>query len=1697
MSTIHMTVGARKISAGRDPEAHRFWTGLVADAPALMLRPDDPAAGQDGTLVRLKRQTVPASLDERIRKGTRNDATSFEMFVLSMTAALVARCEGVEDGILWLHQHPTGGQGLLLPCRFALGETDTLQSLLARMSATGANMVRFRSYPHDILAPGPQIAVAVRHDETMPDIAPNLSLLVVYRRLDDRAFIEVHAPAGRYSADAALRFCDRFVQLAKSAIEAPQAPLGSFDLRTEADRHLIDAVNRTATDIGVSSLTALFDKTFDRLSAETAIITPDASYSYAELEAASRAVASELLEAGLGESPLVAVLAHRSFETLAAIIGILRAGGAYLPVDPGLPIERLHYILTDSSAGAVLCQEAHRDLMPEGMVILDLTARSGTVRTRSELPDVAPDAAAYLIYTSGSTGRPKGVLVEHDSVVNRLKWMQLAYPISASDRLIQKTPLTFDVSVWELFWWLIEGATLVVPAPGVEKEPAALTNLIHLHGVTTMHFVPTMLGVFLSYLRQVSETDRVAPLRQVFTSGEALQPHHAAEFLQELPSTRLINLYGPTEATVDVSHFEVTEHAAVIPIGRPIANTGLHVLGHGQVPCGVGMTGELYLSGRGIARGYVNKPDLTRERFLDIPGVAAGRLYRTGDLARWREDGTVEYLGRNDFQTKLRGFRIELGEIESQLVLVPGVSDAVALVAVGKDEQQHLRAYVVGPADLTEAALKTHLARSLPDYMVPERILRLDAFPLSQNGKLDRKALPEPDTQRGAYVAPETPAETTLAEIWETVLQIDRIGVTDNFFALGGNSIHFVSVLAAARTKGLTFSFQQLFRHPTIRELVTCAASSAPEDVSPQEVGPFDLLSPEERTHIPDGIVDAYPMSMLQAGLIFQSEIMHGNTSYHDIVSYLIQGEMDPALFTEAVRILVRENPILRTSYQLRAHDRYLQYVHAEVDELPLVIEDLRGRVAEADWNSWYARWFEAEQNRAFDWSRPGLVRLHVHILADDLFRYSISQHNSMLDGWSMNQVHVKLFDIFLRLRDGLPYVSEGVNTHLRNFIGLERQAIGSQEFKDFWQTYLENAPQTDVPRLRPPVPDEAIKVTFRDVDLPEGLSDAVIDLARTLNVPVKTVLLAAHLRVLATLSGQSDVFTGYEIGGRPELPGAEKALGVFLNTMPLRVDLKPGSWRDLILQVFEVEAQVLPYRRYPMAQVKQDRATTNLLFETVFNFTHFYSLKELKKMPEFSLLDVRAAAITEFPLRIEVSQHFYTDEVHVSLHYHTASFDESQILRIGGYFVAALTAMTRETGAAHHGATLISDAEQAELAAFRQDGIEIVDSFGQPVPVGSFGTTHPGGQRARRMPDGTLEQTPARTEDAVEPVAPTAEPMTQAEAEMAALWAEVLKKPVGAFDPSSDFFEVGGNSLLALRLMLKLGNRLALRDLMQNSRLREMATRTARPPAGPEDLGLLVPLTGASRPGGPMLVCLPYAGGDAGHFRPFGRALEALLPDMTVLGADLPGHGFGPARGQLVDFEPTVAALANAILAHKPGPLYIWGHCVGSALALALAETLGRRGGVDLRHVFIAAKLLPDPAEIAETLQNARDLSFADIRLLYREWAGADDLTNVGAAFEDFLVSVFRHDSLQSNGFLLSRLQQGRPCAVDVPVTLVLAANDPATDRYDPAVNSWAPLVPALSTQVLSGGGHYFLRSNADEAARVVQTVLAPACVN
>ncbi|PIF47951.1 arthrofactin-type cyclic lipopeptide synthetase B [Pseudomonas sp. 29] len=611
--------------------------------------------------------------------------------------------------------------------------------------------------------------------------------------------------------------------LVEALEHTPQQALNRLTVLSDEERQaLLFGLNATDVDYDLQqTLHGLFEAQVQRTPQAVAVVAGEQALSYTQLNERANRLAGHLLSLGVQVDSRVAICVERSLEMVIGLLAINKAGAGYVPLDPAYPPERLAYMLKDSAPAVVLVHGATSELpgdITAAVVDLDQNSWQSLSAENPQIPTLTPQHSAYVIYTSGSTGQPKGVVNEHAGVVNRLLWMQDAYRLTAADSVLQKTPFSFDVSVWEFFWPLMTGARLVMAQPGGHKDPQYLSEVIEREHITTLHFVPSMLDVFLAN----SDTTRCDSVRQVMCSGEALPGSVVRRFKLQLPGSALHNLYGPTEAAVDVTAWDcagtIEQTPDNTPIGKPIANTRMYILDAQQQPVPQGVIGELYIAGVQVARGYLNRPQLTAERFLEDPFHPHGRMYRTGDVARYLADGNIEYLGRNDDQVKIRGLRIELGEIQARLAQIEGVQEAVVVAREDVPGDKRLVAYYTGER-LEIDLLRSHLLEHLPDYMVPTVFVHLDSLPLSPNGKLDRKALPAPDQQSlktREYEAPVGDVEITLARLWAELLNVERVGRHDHFFELGGHSLLAVSLIGRLRQEGMEADVRALFEQPTL-----------------------------------------------------------------------------------------------------------------------------------------------------------------------------------------------------------------------------------------------------------------------------------------------------------------------------------------------------------------------------------------------------------------------------------------------------------------------------------------------------------------------------------------------------------------------------------------------------------------------------------------------------------------------------------------------------------------------------------------------------------------------------------------------------------------------------------------------------------------------------------------------------------------
>ncbi|HHR0779184.1 TPA: amino acid adenylation domain-containing protein, partial [Serratia marcescens] len=833
-----------------------------------------------------------------------------------------------------------------------------------------------------------------------------------------------------------------------------------IDLLPLAEReHLLHGWNRTERDYPLDqTLAALFEQQVRRTPDATALVSGAESLSYAQLNARANRLAHALIARGVGPDSRVAVCAERGLHMVTALFGILKAGGAYVPLDPAYPGERLQYILQDADPVLLLADAAGRAALGEPATP-QLALEAALPDTLSaENPERRAQAShlAYVIYTSGSTGKPKGAMNEHRGVVNRLVWMQEAYGLTAADTVLQKTPFGFDVSVWEFFWPLMVGARLVMAKPEGHKDPDYLSRAIEQYGVTTLHFVPSMLQSFLADGQAASRCGQVV---RVMCSGEALPAALVAEFYRRLPQAELHNLYGPTEAAVDVTAWHCSREAdrVSVPIGRPIANTRIYLLDdHGQ-PVPLGAVGELYIGGVQVARGYLNRPELTAERFLSDPFAPGGRMYRTGDVARYLANGDIEYLGRNDQQVKIRGFRIECGEIEAVLATHPAVREAVVDArAVGDDKR--LVAWVVPAADVAEetlaGALRQHVSAALPDYMVPSAWVVVAALPLSPNGKLDRRALPEPQgaQSQAAYEAPQGEHETLLAGIWRELLNVEQVGRHDNFFELGGHSLLAVRLTNRLQQVEWQLPLQTLFANPTLLALA-------------QQLRRTDEALPPIEA-MPRGA--ALPLSFAQQRLWFLTQLEGLSETYHIPLALNLRGELDLPAWRQSLDALYVRHEALRSRFVTVEGQPQAHILPA--DALPLTVHDLR---RQQDAQSQARQLAQRLTEAPFDLTQGPLVRAALIRLADEEHLFLLICHHIISDGWSTGILLRELGALYGAFRrrdaDPLPPLTLQYPDYAawqRRYLTPERLATQAQ----YWRETLSDAPAlltlpTDRPR--------------------------------------------------------------------------------------------------------------------------------------------------------------------------------------------------------------------------------------------------------------------------------------------------------------------------------------------------------------------------------------------------------------------------------------------------------------------------------------------------------------------------------------------------------------------------------------------------------------------------------------------------------
>ncbi|MET0399016.1 MAG: amino acid adenylation domain-containing protein, partial [Longimicrobiaceae bacterium] len=1242
-----------------------YWRERLAGAPELLELPVDRPRPAVQTY---RGATVPMEFSrellERLRALERTEGATLFMVLLSAFQVLLSRYSGSEDVVVG---SPIAGrtrrevEGLIgffvntLVLRTDLSGDPSFRELLGRVREATLGAYEHQDMPFERLvgelsperslshSPLFQVSFTLGDSQDAGGGLAGLSVREVGGELGIAKFDlslglaatarglrgELNYSTDLFEPDTIRRMVRHLERVLEQVAWDADLRLSELGLAGEEERALLAAGHATRSFPVAERIDQRFEaRALERPDAP-ALTFQATTLTYRELNERANRLAHRLRALGVEPGTRVGIALERSAELVAAILAVLKAGGAYVPLDPSYPVERIAFVLEDAEIPVLVTASGLLARLPAFTgAALHVDADAEEIAAESgENPRVeaGPDTPAYVIYTSGSTGKPKGVQVTHANVVRLFDATDAWFGFAPDDVWTLFHSCAFDFSVWEIWGALLHGGRLVVVPFLTTRSPEDFHRLFVAEGVTMLSQTPSA----FKQLVQADLASGIDPsalrLRHVVFGGEALDPQALRPWMERHGDgrPRLVNMYGITETTVHVTYHVVTRadlDRAGSPIGVPIPDLALYVLDSRLEPVPIGVPGEIFVGGAGVARGYLNRPELTAERFIRDPFSAdpAARLYRSGDLARRRADGELEYLGRADQQVKVRGFRIEPGEVEAALLELPGIRDAAVLVRDDAGRDRQLVAYVVPEPGEAEdpAALRAALSGRLPDYMVPAVFVTLPGMPLTANGKLDRRALPAPEagrTLRPAYAPPASAAERLLQEVWQEVLGAERVGVLENFFAAGGDSMRAVQMVAALRKRGMALAVRDLFEEPTIRALAARTDEAAQAGGAPEAAVPHHLadLPAEEWSHVravfPVPFQDVYPASRMQAVMIseYAKDAVRAGV-YHPQQCHRLT---DPSLSTDALRHaieqVVRRHAVLRAAFATGSDGTLLQVVR-ESPRVPIGYRDLRGLSPDEQERAVRAGVAE-DLDTPFDPFDPhgSLMRFVVFHREDHVADLLVSAHHAIEDGWGNVHFINTLFEAYADARDGRPVSAAPLPDTYREFVALEAEILASDEARTFWSDRMRHV-SSPWPAPRAGAggsPRGGLAV----LEAAPELTAALRETASREGVALKALYLSAFLDVLAALSGGEEACAGVVWNGRSErLSDPLTALGLFWNLVPVaRPAAARGGAAGRALAVHQDLLQADQFGRYPLAEIVADRGGREPFFST-FNFLHF-----------------------------------------------------------------------------------------------------------------------------------------------------------------------------------------------------------------------------------------------------------------------------------------------------------------------------------------------------------------------------------------------------------------------------------------------------------------------------------------------------------
>jgi amino acid adenylation domain-containing protein len=1301
-----------------------YWCPHLQGVAPLDLPTDRPRSRQATSAGATIETHLPAALTAQLKDLGRREGATLYMTLLAAFQVLLHRYSGQEDfavGSPIANRLRPEIESLIgyfinvVVLRANLAGDPTFRTLLGHVRQTALEAFEHQELPFEKLvealnperdagrhplfqvlftlqnAPRPEVNLADLAFSVLPLDTDTSKFELSFTAWEDSEglALSVEYRSDLFKSDTIERMIQHFRVLLERLVADADQPVSQLPLMTEVERRqLLLDWNRTEAEFpqGVC-LHNLFEAQAARTPEAVAAVCRDESLSYAELNARANQWANFLQERGVGPEVFVGVCLERSLDMAAAVLAVLKAGGAYVPLDPDYPRERLDFVVADSEPSLLLTTSDLAGRISSGRVPLvfmdreqpDVSRRS----TANPACQAGPDNAVYVIYTSGSTGTPKGAVNLHRGLCNNLTWETRFLGLDASDRVLFKTPLSFDVAVVEYFRALVCGGRVVIAEPGAHRDPRRLADLIAREGVTTVEFVPSMLRAMLDE----PQFRECRSLRRVCCGAEALPPGLAASFFREW-KIPLFNLYGPTETSVGVAGWkcEPEDDVDVVPIGRPVSNVRLYILDKHCRPVPMGVPGELHVGGVAVGRGYLNRPELNASRFITDPftGAAGERLYKTGDRCRYLPDGNIEYLGRLDAQVKIRGFRIELGEIEAVLKQHSEVREAVVVAREIVPGDHRLAAYVMPDpgGKLSCEHIEAHLRERLPEFMVPSFLTMLDQFPLLPNGKVDRRALPAPDwnaVQRDApYVAPRTEDEKQLAQIWQEVLHVARVGVHDNFFALGGHSLLATQMVSRiARDLRVELPLRDVFLTPTIADLagriVSLRMSGPVADLPPIQPVPRDA---------------PLPASYGQEALWVIDRLQEGPSPYVTFPGARIQGPLDVAAFERALNEVLRRHESLRTTFAAR-EGRPVQVIAPHTPQR-LTVVDLSGLPENAR-SEEVRRCAAALSRHRIDLAVGPLVRVELLRLDAEQHLVLVGLHHIIYDGWSMAVLDYELLAVYRAFAAGLPSPLPELPIQYADYAVWQRERLQGEvleRLRQYWLKQLEDLPTLELPtdRPRPPVRTSEGGVCRRR--LPNPLSQAVRRFSQAEGATTFMTLLAAFQILLHRYSGQEDFPIGTPAAGRLR-PETESLIGYFVNALVLRANLSGDpAFRELLGRVRETAVAAFEHQELPFERLVQDLnpardPSRHPVFQVMLILQNTpEAFQDARLDSELKLSEFQAGqrqAASDFDLAMMIGE--TAEGLDVSLGYRTDLFDEPTIERMLQHFETLLELATTDPG--------------------------------------------------------------------------------------------------------------------------------------------------------------------------------------------------------------------------------------------------------------------------------------------------------------------------------------------------------------------------------------------------------------------------------